>query len=405
MKNISGWARLALVHRRKALTSGLRPMPSGSPESGAWRAWLFDSLGALLQAHGAVGASVAMAYQGRVIAEFAWGEAIRGGAPATPDTKYRIASISKMLGSLAVMRLVEQGALALDADISELLGFAVRNPKWPERPITLRQLMTHSSGLCDTGDYDRVLGTPDMPTVKTLLTERASRNFRTTAPGTAFLYSNFGTGVIGCLVEAATGLELDAVCRQFLFTPLDMDASFHPQRVAQKERMANSYRVPGGALGYDSQAIAQSPLPGGADPMMHYTVLPGKLMISARDALRLMLALLGDGSTDGVRLLQPETARRMRTDQGGCGSVAKPVGRGLNVSFAEEIMAPRRTLIGHQGMAYGAVSGAWGDPEDGSGVVLLTNGASMRRCGPVARIVQDVTAAYYYAVAAWDGAG
>nr|HML49496.1 serine hydrolase domain-containing protein [Clostridia bacterium] len=153
MKNVSVWARRALIRRRNALEAGLTPVPSGSPEGREWQDWLLKSMGALLQSYGTVGASVAMAYKGRVIAELAFGEAIQGGAPAAPDTKYRIASISKMLGSLAVMRLVEEGTLSLDADVSDLLGFPVRNPRWPLQPVTLRQLMTHTSGLRDTGDY------------------------------------------------------------------------------------------------------------------------------------------------------------------------------------------------------------------------------------------------------------
>ncbi|WP_229425348.1 serine hydrolase [Massilia sp. Se16.2.3] len=81
-------------------------------------------------------------------------------APATPDTLYRIASVSKMMTTLGLMRLVEAGKVKLDEDVSQALGFSLRNPHFPDRPITLRQLLTHTSSLRDDAGYSFPAGTP-----------------------------------------------------------------------------------------------------------------------------------------------------------------------------------------------------------------------------------------------------
>ena len=72
---------------------------------------------------------------------------------ATPDDPVRIASISKLVTTIAVMRLVERGTLNLDADVSRWLGYPLRNPAFPDTPITLRLLLSHRSSLTDRIDY------------------------------------------------------------------------------------------------------------------------------------------------------------------------------------------------------------------------------------------------------------
>ncbi|HEX7850758.1 MAG TPA: serine hydrolase domain-containing protein, partial [Sphingomonas sp.] len=71
----------------------------------------------------------------------------------TPDDPVRIASISKLVTTIAVMRLVERGTLDLDSDVSKWLGYSFRNPAFPDTPITLRLLLSHRSSLTDTIDY------------------------------------------------------------------------------------------------------------------------------------------------------------------------------------------------------------------------------------------------------------
>src|SRR5687767_12255899 len=84
------------------------------------------------------------------IASFADGLADpAAGRPVTPDDPVRIASISKTVVAVGVMKLVEQGKLDLDSDVSRLLGWSLRNPAFPDRPVTLRQLLSHTSSIRD----------------------------------------------------------------------------------------------------------------------------------------------------------------------------------------------------------------------------------------------------------------
>ncbi len=281
------------------------------------------------------------------------GQAVLDGAAVSRDTIFRIASISKTVGAAAAMRLVARGKLSLDGDIADVLGFSAG------RPITLRQLLTHTAALDDRPVYDRVIGSANPPPLDELL----PKSFLSYAPGTRFRYSNLGAGVAGMLVEAASGMLFDDFVRQELFDPYGIDASFHPQRIVSKDRMANCYRVPGRKLSYDAHAIAASPMDEVSNPRMHYAIPAGKLMISASNLLWLLQMIYAEQKELFVR-------------QDHIGSVTCDAGRGLGVAWAGEgTFARDRAFWGHQGSAYGALSQAWIDPKDGTAAVLLTNGA------------------------------
>lgn len=297
------------------------------------------------------------------------GEAVQGETPVARDTIFRVASVSKLFTFAAVLQLAREGRLPLDGDAAELLE--IRLPK----TITPRQLLTHTSGLRD-GAYLRAAEAGENPPLDCLLAE----SFGPHAPGTRFSYSNLGAGVAGMLVEKITGAPFDAfVCKTF-FTPYGIDASFHPQHIAAKEKMANCYRVPGNALAYDARAIAAQPLDETCDPLRHYFVPAGKLMISAPDLLSCLQRLFAE---------YPELC--VRQDQ--VGSVRCDAGRGLGMAYARDVFRPGTILCGHQGKAYGAVCEAWGVPKEGTACVLLTNGARFRGPCALELIGQDAISA------------
>lgn len=293
---------------------------------------------------------------------FTWGgDAVIGGAPAGQDTIFRIASISKVFGAAAALRLVRAGKLSLDNPASEILGFETAGP------ITLRQLITHTAALDDSKIYDEVLGKPDAP----LLDVVVNRSFLDYTPGTQFLYSNLGAGVVGMMVEAASGMLFDDYIRQEFFLPLGIDASFHPQRIVHKERMANCYEVPGRKLAYPAHEIATQPMEEEPNHMAHYAFPAGKLMISAPDLLKALQQL-------------PISDKDMFVRQDHIGSVQCDAGRGLGVAYTPKgIFASGRDFWGHQGSAYGALSEAWMNLEDGTFAVMLTNGIRKVPLGPL----------------------
>lgn len=154
--------------------------------------------------------------------------------PISVETKYRIASISKLITATAVMQLWEDNLLELNTDISEYLDYEVRNPHYPQQPITLKQLMTHTSSLRDSDAYFNFLydsyGTSNPPNLKELLTENgvyyAENLWSYKAPGETdnWSYCNLGAGILATIVEKISGQHFQEYCRQNFFEPLQIDA-------------------------------------------------------------------------------------------------------------------------------------------------------------------------------------
>lgn len=292
---------------------------------------------------------------GEAIVEFG-GKAVLGERAIQCDSIFRIASISKLFVAEAAMLLVKRGLIGLDDDISEILGYAVRNPKYPDRALTLRMLLTHTAALRDAGLYDAKLGMPDAPTLRALLADAASHH--PFAPGAKYAYSNLGAGVAGMLVEKTANRPFDDFVRKEIFAPLSLDASYHPQKIAHRDALVNCYRLPQREPTYDAVSLAQTPLDETCDPERHYHIPAGKLLISAPELLKLMQR-------------ESPLLREMMTLQG-------KTGRGLGYAVTRGVFAPGKVMWGHSGSAYGAICQAWRDLDTGEAAVLLMNGVNPR---------------------------
>lgn len=340
--------------------------------------------------------------EGRALPCLCCGEAVPG-EPLQPDSRIRVHSISKLLGGIVLMRLWEAGRIDLDQDLSEAFGYEIRNPRHRDVPITLRQLMTHTSSLHDNGDY-LDMGTERMkPLSQYFRRATCARNFTEARPGTRYAYSNLGAGMQGALVEKLTGRDFDSVARELLFAPLGLDAGYYPQRIRERALLANIHRWPDFHTSYDARAIARSQEEAYADPEMHYTTMPGRVNISMPDLAKVARMLMNGGELDGTRLLREETVRLILTAQSGIGSVRRSE-RGLNMDIAEDAFAPGRTFYGHQGGAYGGTAELWFEPETGCGVALATTGGRCRSVRPFARVGHEAVTAMVAALDLLRGA-
>ncbi len=144
------------------------------------------------------------------------------GRAVTPDDPVRVASISKLVVAIAVLRLVEQRRLDLDADVSDLLGWRLRNPAFPERPVTLRLLLSHRSSLIDAADYVLPLDAETRTVVADPKAWDAEH-----PPGSHFRYSNLASGLIAATIERATGERFDRVMDRLVLRPLKLDACYN----------------------------------------------------------------------------------------------------------------------------------------------------------------------------------
>lgn len=314
------------------------------------------------------------------------------GRKLTADDPVRVASISKLVVAIGLMRLVEEGALALDADVSTYLGWTLRNPAFPDRPITLRQLVAHTSGLTDTVDYVLPL---DADMAQILADPRAWDGDH--APGSYFRYANFNTPVVAAAMEKATGERFDLLMKRLVLDPLKLDACYNwaacsPVTTAQavvqyRERKPTKD---------DPAAIAACPVTptsdGGCDLASWVagrngaTFSPqGGLRISARGLASIGRMLLNQGRVGDLSLLSPQSVRAMFTPawtydgtngdhQGGYMCRYALAAQLLATKVAgckDDPFGDGRQRVGHSGDAYGLKSGLWLDRERGTGVVYF----------------------------------
>lgn len=328
-----------------------------------------------------------------------------GNLPATPATLYRIASVSKMMTTVGLMVLVEQGKLSLDQDVSIYLGFSLRNPHFPQQPLTLRSLLSHTSSLRDAGGYawgpERSLR--DVFTAGGDLMWDADA-----APGRYFTYANLNWGVIGTVMEQVTGERFDLLMRRLLLDPMDLRGGYHPAAfpAADVANTATLYRKrtletevwqPHGPwIAQVDDFFAHPPAaPAGLDRYVigsNATVFSptGGLRMSAAGLGKVMQMLLDGGRYQGKQLLQASSIALMFGRQwqlapdGGNGNSERGLYRawGLGNQQFDAVAGQGNRLVegasfpavGHLGEAYGLVSAFVLDFKNRNGMVMLAGG-------------------------------
>ena len=152
------------------------------------------------------------------------GYADPSGRRATPDDPVRIASVSKLVVAIGVMRLVEQGVLDLNADASHTLGWPLRNPAFPDQPVSLAMLLSHTSSLRDGEDkYVIPLG----GSLKQALADPSVWDARHPPGESYFAYSNFNFPVVASVMETATGERFDRLLKRLVLDPMKLGACFN----------------------------------------------------------------------------------------------------------------------------------------------------------------------------------
>ena len=247
----------------------------------------------------AVGGAFLVAKEGEVVYERYYGvQQLTTKVPVHADTYFRCASVTKLVTGIGLMKMMDEGLLAPDEDISTYLGYTVRNPRYPETPITLRMLMSHTAGLNENSSYSAKSSLlRDMIDVE----RKARANFKNVKPGTQYAYSNFGAGITGSIVESVTGMDVSSYMRQFLFEPLGIDAAYHATQIENTQDLSATYNKKGKLYAAPSYMLRQEYIQE-ALPDKHYRVTVGSLLIRPRDLMKLGIALGGDGTVNGVEV-------------------------------------------------------------------------------------------------------
>lgn len=349
-----------------------------------------------------VGAVALVMRDGVVVYERAVGLADReAGRAITPGTRFRIASQTKAITSVAVMMLVEQGRLNLSDPVSRwipnfgsagvLLAPAKAGDKPTAAPLrrapTVRDLLTHAAGL-SYGMEEHVrdayaaagLGPSaglgwylaDKTVSVCSVMDRLATLPLVAQPGERFVYG-YATDVLGCLVERASGMPFDRFLHERIFTPLAMQDTGFCVAGADADRLATVYAARDGVLvRADTGQRGQGHYVGGTAPCATFGGGAG-LVSTARDYARLLEMLRQGGALEGARILSPASVALMTRDHLGTVYGGPEVGFGLGFEVWDApAMAARPGEPGQYGWggAYGTTY--WVDPASRLVAVLMT---------------------------------
>lgn len=320
------------------------------------------------------------------------------GRKVTADDPVRIASISKLVTAMGVMRLVDQGKLDLDRDVSDYLGWPLRHPDFPDKVITLRLLLSHQSGLIDGEDlYIIPLGV----TLRERLADPRVWD-KAHAPGSGwFHYANLNFPVVASVMERATGERFDRLMARLVLNPLKVDACFNWGEgcsPALTKRAVVLFRATGEVAKDDLKGrLPDCPVVAAADgscDLSRYQPGDNGSLFSPQGGLRISmkgLARLGQVmARDGrgflsIRSYAEMTHARWRYD--GTNGLGEDGEGGFFCSYGlavhridtrvehcrDGLFNDGIARVGHSGDAYGLKAGLWWNPANGNGVAFFTS--------------------------------
>jgi CubicO group peptidase (beta-lactamase class C family) len=320
----------------------------------------------LIEESGAVGISVALVKKGKLIYTGAYGYSdLENKKPLDSKNIFRIASISKSFTATSIMQLVEERKLNLDEDVSNWIGFSVRNPKFPDKVISLRLMLSHLSSINDSEGYF------NLDVIDPNKNPNWMKAYSDYAPGDSFLYCNLNYNMVGAILERASQQRFDDYVIQHVLKPLSLYGGYDVTKL-DSSRFAYIYEYNTNSKTYTRSAGAyavRSELKDGyqlgrTTPAFSPT---GGMKISAPDLATYMMMHLHMGKYKRGRLLSKKYAALMQVPA----SSKEPYGFALETSTT---MIPGETLIGHTGVAYGLYSAMFFHPDKEYGIVVIING-------------------------------
>lgn len=354
-------------------------------------AWLDGYMPFALNTSDIPGAVVVVVKDGQVLSARGFGYAdVDKRTPVDGErTLFRVGSVSKLVTWTAVMQMVEQGKVDLDADVNTYLDFKI--PERAGKPVTMREIMTHTAGFEEAVKYlivyDKGKARPLGELLKAWVPERIFD------AGTTPAYSNYATSLAGYVVERVSGMPFDDYVEKHVFAPLNMrSASFRqPLPAALEPLMAKGYSKPGEpSLGFEIVNSAPA----------------GSLSASGQDMANFMIAHLAGGQFNGQRILSAATAQTMHDsplDKIGKSSLLPPLNR-MELGFFETNVNGR-DVIAHLGDTEGFHSSLHLYRGDGVGLYLSVNSGGRAGASNTLRsaLFQDFSDRYFPTTLPPDG--
>ena len=342
---------------------------------------LDDWAAARFRERGIVGGAVIIMKDGQVLYSYDYGykKASRR-EEVTLDTCFNAASVTKMISAVGLLQLLEDYDISLDTPVKEIVDIPVVNPAFPDAPITIRQVLSHTSSFVQNHYL-----TPDWSKIGLNNGYFSAQD----APGTAYAYANMNGGLIGAMIEAISGKSVNDYMQRYVFVPLKINAAYHaallpdPTDVADKlQKNGKTFRTAEKEFetfrDYDDSCF----------PALHTNITSGSLYISVNGLIRVVQLLQNGGELEGKRLLTEDTVQLMMTPQHLVpgSSVTGESPYGLCLTTVEDL--PGGVWYGHQGMWQGLTSNAYFQPETGLCIAVIANGYNANRVDGVSTIAR-----------------
>lgn len=356
MRNLIQWISNSII-----ATALLFPITSIAQENKAEAA-----IQQIMKENPVMGLSVAVVKNNKFIYSHSFGlKDAETNTPLTNENIFRIASISKSFSATAIMQLVEAKKVNLDQDVSDLIGFKVRNPKFPETVITLRLMLSHLSSINDNQGY---FSLDSINPAKSVNWYKCYNNYE---PGKKYEYCNFNFNMIGTIIEKVSGERFDAYIQNHILNPLQLYGGYYVNGL-DKSKFATIYEYQPDAAKFVASPNAYAPRTaevaayqmGYSAPIFSPT---GGMKISAKDLATYMMMHANYGKYNGVRIISKKNSKMMQTAV----SDIEPYGFALETPAT---IIDGKQVIGHTGSAYGLYSAMFFDPQEKFGIVVISNG-------------------------------
>ncbi|ANH82647.1 serine hydrolase [Niabella ginsenosidivorans] len=346
-----------------------------------------DTIIQLMDQYRAIGLSVVAVKDNRIIYNRSFGYKNREDKTLIQNTDiFRIASISKSFTATSLMQLVEKGTISLDDEVSKLIGFTINNPKYPDVPITLRMLLSHTSSLNDQNGYF------NLDVVNPEKNPNWANCYNNYKPGTGYEYCNLNFNLAGSILEKQSGERFDQYVKQHILVPLHLYGGYDVDSL-DRNRLVTLYEYNDSLKTFNSAPEAYtSPkarlahyIRGYSAPVFSPT---GGMKIAGLDLAKYMMMHMNYGTGNGVTIISAQSSRTMQTP------LSDKEHYGLALWVTDSLINGER-MVGHTGDAYGLFSSLFFQPEKKFGFVVITNGCIPQYKNSTIALLYDVINSLY----------
>jgi CubicO group peptidase (beta-lactamase class C family) len=341
----------------------------------------------IMQSSPVVGLSVAVVKNSKVIYNHSFGfKDVEKQLPLTNASIFRIASISKSFTTTAIMQLVAEKKIRLDQDISELVGFKVRNPAYPNTVITLKMALSHRSSINDSEGYF------SLDAIDPATNPNFAKCYNAYEPDKGYMYCNLNYNLAGSILEKLTSVRFDKYIQQQILDPLGLYGGYNVNAL-DSNLIAKIYEFNKETKGFTLSPNAYAPRTeeinnytmGRSTPLFSPT---GGMKISANDLAKYMIMHSQLGKYDGGRMISKNLSQQMQA------IISEEENYGMALETTTQLI-PGKTMIGHTGVAYGLYSLMFFEPKEKIGFIVISNGCDPKTINGINGVLHQTVNSLY----------